>query len=59
MNTVPLIVLTKALAALKAAHAKLLDRDAPDPYLVVLRAEQDLEHYVEQILKNTPMEVTK
>ena len=56
---IPMIALTNALEALKAAHARLLDPTAPDPYITVLHAEINLEHYLGEILKNTQTEVTK
>jgi len=39
----PTLVLVVALEAIRAAHARLLNPNAPDPYFLILEAEATIE----------------
>lgn len=49
MNTIPMSTIVKALCALKAARAQLMDKSAPDSYMEVFRAIVDLEFDINQM----------
>jgi len=49
MNTIPMKVLLDVLFALQAANARLLDANAPDPYMAVTRSMIDLAIAIEHM----------
>jgi len=49
MNTIPMKVLLDVLFALQAANARLLDANAPDPYMAVTRSMIDLSIALEHM----------